>query len=162
MQKISSRVAFFVWTTALGKCLTIDNLRKRKVCILDWCYLCKCNSETVDHLFLHCPIALELWDTIFGLFGVCWVLPMSVVELLACWQGHFGCHRNGYIWIFVPYCLMLCIWKEINSRCFEDSECSMLDLKLLFFRTLLDWFSMWRNQPFFSILDLFDLCNFCI
>ena len=22
---------------ALGKCLTIDNLRKRKVCILDWC-----------------------------------------------------------------------------------------------------------------------------
>ena len=34
-QKIPSRVAFFVWTAALGKCLTIDNLRKRKVCILD-------------------------------------------------------------------------------------------------------------------------------
>uniref|UniRef100_A0A7N2L766 Reverse transcriptase zinc-binding domain-containing protein n=1 Tax=Quercus lobata TaxID=97700 RepID=A0A7N2L766_QUELO len=29
-QKIPSRVAFFVWTAALGKCLTIDNLRKRK------------------------------------------------------------------------------------------------------------------------------------
>ena len=28
-QKISFRVAFFVWTIALGKCLTIDNLRKR-------------------------------------------------------------------------------------------------------------------------------------
>ena len=39
-QKIPSRVAFFVWTTALGKYLTIDNLRKRKVCILDWCYMC--------------------------------------------------------------------------------------------------------------------------
>ena len=25
-QKISSRVAFFVWTVALGKCLTINNL----------------------------------------------------------------------------------------------------------------------------------------
>ena len=34
-QKIPSRVAFFVWTTTLGKCLTIDNLRKRKVWILD-------------------------------------------------------------------------------------------------------------------------------
>ena len=34
-QKIPSRVAFFVWTVALGKCLTIDNLRKRKVWILD-------------------------------------------------------------------------------------------------------------------------------
>ena len=30
-QKILSRVAFFVWNAALGKCLMIDNLRKRKV-----------------------------------------------------------------------------------------------------------------------------------
>ena len=66
-QKIPSRVAFFVWTAALGKCLTIDNLRKRKICILDWCYMCKCNSESVDHLFLHCPVASELWDMVFGL-----------------------------------------------------------------------------------------------
>ena len=27
-QKIPSRVVFFVWTAALGKCLMIDNLRK--------------------------------------------------------------------------------------------------------------------------------------
>ena len=64
-------------------------------------------------------------------------------------------------WI-VPHCLMWCIWKERNSRCFEDSEHSMPDLKFLFFRTLLDCFSLWRNQPFSSILDLLDLCNFCI
>ena len=30
-QKIPSRLAFFVCTAALGKCLTIDNLQKRKV-----------------------------------------------------------------------------------------------------------------------------------
>ena len=81
-QKIPSRVAFFIWIAALGKCLTIDNLRKRKVCILDWCYMCKCNSETVDHLFLHCSIALELWDIVFGLFRVCWVMPMFVLSFL--------------------------------------------------------------------------------
>ena len=62
----------------------------------------------------------------------------------------------------VPHCLMWCIWKGRNSRCFEDNERSMLALKLLFFRTLLDWFSVWRNQHFSSILDLLDLCNFCI
>ena len=64
---------------------------------------------------------------VFGLFGVCWVMPMSVVELLACWQGQFGRYRNGYVWIVVPHCLMWCIWKERNSRCFEDSDCSMPD-----------------------------------
>ena len=131
-QKIPSRVAFFVWTATLGKCLTIDNLRKRKVCILDWCYVCKCNSESVDHLFLHCPVALELWDMVFGLFGVRWVMPLSVVGLFACWQGRFGRHHNGVIWKVVPLCLMWCIWKERNSRCFEDTERAMPDLKLLF------------------------------
>ena len=44
--------------------------------------MCKCNCETVDHLFLHCPVVLELWDMVFGLFGVYWVMPMSVVGYL--------------------------------------------------------------------------------
>ena len=59
-QKIPSRVAFFVWTVALGKCLTINNLRKKNIWILDWRYMCKCNGESVDHLFLHCPVAMDL------------------------------------------------------------------------------------------------------
>ncbi|KAL0015632.1 hypothetical protein SO802_002701 [Lithocarpus litseifolius] len=44
--------------------------------------MCKCNGESVDHLFLHCPVALELWDMVFDSFGVCWVMPKSVVGLL--------------------------------------------------------------------------------
>ena len=101
----------------------------------------------------------ELWDMVFGLFGVNWVMPLSAVGLFACWQGHFGRLRNGVIWKIVPSYLMWCIWKERNNRCFEDSERAMPNLKLLFFRTLLDWFSVWRNHTF-SILDLLDFCNF--
>uniref|UniRef100_A0A7N2RC83 Uncharacterized protein n=1 Tax=Quercus lobata TaxID=97700 RepID=A0A7N2RC83_QUELO len=154
--KIPSRVAFFVWTAILGNCLTTDNLRKRKFCILDWCYMCKCNSETVDHLFLHSPVALELWDMVFGLFGVYWVMPMSVVGLFACWQGRFGRHRNGDIWMVVSHCLMWCIWKDKNSGCFEDNECSMPDLKFLFFRTLLDW------ELAIQIAEHFEALGACI
>jgi hypothetical protein len=33
--KAPSRVAFFVWTTALRKILTLDNLRKRHVIVVD-------------------------------------------------------------------------------------------------------------------------------
>ena len=74
--------------------------------------MCKCNGESIDHLFLHCPVAMNLWSMILGLFGVNWVMPQSIVGLLACWQGWLGRHQNGHIWIIVPHCLMWCLWRE--------------------------------------------------
>ena len=34
--KVPPRVAFFSWTVALGKILTIDNLQKRHFVVLEW------------------------------------------------------------------------------------------------------------------------------
>ena len=76
-QKILSRVAFFVWIVALGTILTIDNLCKRKVLILDWFYVCKSNGESVDHILLHCPIVFELWSMVFTLFGIYWAMSKT-------------------------------------------------------------------------------------
>ena len=56
--------------------------------------MCKCNGESVYRLFLHCPVAMDLWSMVLGLFKVSWVMPKSVVGLLASWQGRFGCHRK--------------------------------------------------------------------
>ena len=161
-QKIPSRVAFFVWTVALRKCLTTDNLRKRKMWILNWCYMCKRNGELVDYLFLHYPFAMDLWSMVLSLFGVTRVMPHIVLGLLGCWQGSFGHHRNVYIWSIIPHCLMWCLWRERNSRCFEDIERSIPDLKLLFFRTLRDWLFALQKQSFPSFIDFLDSCNFCI
>ena len=68
--KVSQRVAFFSWTSFLGKILTIDNLCKRRVLVLDWCYMFKSCGNSVDHLLLHYPIACELWSLVFCLFGI--------------------------------------------------------------------------------------------
>ena len=57
---------------------------------------------------------------------------------------------------------MWCLWRERNSRFFEDNKRIMSDLKLFLFRTLMDWLSALSNHSFFSVLDLLDLCNFCI
>ena len=37
----------------------------------------------MNHLLLHCPIAYELWSMVFSLFGIHWVMPYKVIELLA-------------------------------------------------------------------------------
>jgi len=52
-----SLAAYFEWSATLGKILTMDNLKKRYVILMDKCYICKRNGELVDHLLLHCDMA---------------------------------------------------------------------------------------------------------
>ena len=122
--------------------------------------MCKCNGESVNHLFLHCPVAMDLWPMVLGLFGVSWVMPQSIMELLAYWQDKLGRHQNGHIWLIFPHCLMWCLWRERNSRCFENNERYIPDLKLFFFRISLNWLVALQNQSFTYFLDFLDSCNF--
>ena len=50
--KAPPRVAFFVWIVALGRILTTDHFRRRRVIVLDYCWLCKRNGESISHLLL--------------------------------------------------------------------------------------------------------------
>ena len=104
------------------------------------------------------------WVVVYGVHLVWYLLamPNTVVELLACWQGNFGHHFNGVIWMAVPHCLMWCIWREKNNRCFKDSERILVDLKLLFFKTLSEWVFIIGSRSIFSVYDLMDACTLCI
>ena len=68
--KVPPRVAFFSWSASLGKILTTDNLHKRRIIVLYWCYMCKRCRELVDHLLFHFPTIFELWSLVFCLFGL--------------------------------------------------------------------------------------------
>jgi hypothetical protein len=63
-----------VWMAALGKILTLDDLRKINVIVVEWCYTCKKSEESIDHLLIHCEVARDLWSSLFQLFGVAWVM----------------------------------------------------------------------------------------
>ena len=78
--------------------------------VLDWCCTCKSDEESVDHFLLHCTVAYEMWSMIFGLFGISWVMLRNVLDLLNCWQGRFGRHRNLRVWRVVSHCLM---WSAV-------------------------------------------------
>ena len=75
---------FFMWTVAHGQILTLDNLMLCGRPLANRCCLCCNNAESVDHLVLFCPIAHSLWMYMIRLFGIEWVMPGSVVDLLFC------------------------------------------------------------------------------
>ena len=116
--------------------------------------------ETIDHLLLHCLFVRDMWNMIISLFGVQWVVPRGIVDLLACWQGCFGKHSNNQIRKAIPHCLKWCIWREMNARNFEGREWTILDLKLQIFRTLHEWMAATRLFSFSNLLDLIGHCNF--
>jgi len=77
--RLRQRWLFFVWSAALGKILTHDNLRKRNVVVIEWCCMYKKNRESIDHLLLYCEVARDLWSYILILFGVEWIMPRTVL-----------------------------------------------------------------------------------
>jgi hypothetical protein len=126
---------FFAWTAAQGKILTLDNLKKKRVIVIDRCCMCKMNGESVDHLLLHCKVARALWNAIFSRFSLSWVMPLRVVDLFACWWTG-GRSRSAAVWKMVPCCLLWCLWNERNDRQFEDKERTSEELISFFFRSL--------------------------
>ena len=120
--KVPTKVSFFMWTAALGCLLTMDNLQKSEVVVLDLCCMCKKDGESIDHLFLHCHVAWELWNMVFSLFGVHWVMPCHVVDLLASWSYKCSRRKSLVIWSMIPHCIMWGVWRERNARTFEGCE----------------------------------------
>jgi hypothetical protein len=158
--KVPPQVAFFSWTAALWRILTVDNLRRRCVIIVSWCCMCKADGEFVDPLLLYCVYAKELWDMVFAMFGIYWVIRGRVRDLFACWQGKMGRHLNDMIWRFVPHCLMWCFWRECNTRIFEGCEQHVDELKILFLCTLFERMSSKRLFCFSTLLEFKDFCCF--
>jgi len=136
--KVPLKVAFFAWTAALGKILTLDNLRKKHVIVIDRCCMCKMNGEIVDHLLLHCEVARALWNAIFSRFSLSWVMPLRVVDLFAYWWTS-GRSRSVVMWKMVPCCLTWCLWREHNDIQFEDKERTIEELNAFFFHSLYSW-----------------------
>ncbi|XP_070043168.1 uncharacterized protein [Nicotiana tomentosiformis] len=65
--KRQHKVACFNWTALHGSCLTRDNLVRRNFQIVNRCYMCQREAESHSYLFLHCPVAADLWNVYFSI-----------------------------------------------------------------------------------------------
>ncbi|RVW58950.1 Retrovirus-related Pol polyprotein from transposon RE1 [Vitis vinifera] len=122
--KVPSKVKALAWLVAHGKVNTNDKLQLRrpyKALCPQWCILCKGNGESIDHLFLHCPVTIGLWHRLFNLVGVIWVPPRSIEDMLVIsFKGLGNSVRGKILWQIACLTLIWMVWQERNNRIFED------------------------------------------
>ena len=96
------------------------NVEKSHLCH-QWCILCKGNGESIDHLFLYCPVTIGLWHKLFNLAGLVWVPPRSFEDMLVIAFKCLGNSLRGKtLWKIACLTLIWKVWQERNNRIFED------------------------------------------
>ncbi|KAL6331568.1 hypothetical protein AAG906_011508 [Vitis piasezkii] len=126
---VPTKVGFFAWEASWGKVLTQDQLEKRGCILANKCVLCCAEEETINHILIHCPKARVLWDLVFSLFGVNWVLSFTVRDTLSGWSASFVDKKRGKTWRAAPLCLFWTVWKERNMIVFDNEVLSILRMK---------------------------------
>ena len=51
--------------TTWGKVLTIDQLKRRGMTLVNRCFMCEEDEENIDHLLIHYKSAKMLWNLFF-------------------------------------------------------------------------------------------------
>ena len=130
----------------------MDNLMLRGRPLVNWCCMCCCDGESVDHLLLHCLVTHTLWTFMLQAFGIHWVMLGLVAGLLSWWYQWLEKH-NSNIWNLFPGCLMWIVWLERNCCSFENKEKTLDELKVLCQRSFFEWYHCWGFTDSSSLLE---------
>ena len=150
----------FFCTTALRKILIKNNIIKRCIPFVNQCFISKCTSETVNHLLIHCTVAIELWALVFPKFRIWWVMPKRVIKVIFGWCSWFSKHRSSSAQNGSTLCLMWTILRERNKPMFNDKETTILELKSSFLSELFERSQVIGPSGLNSMINFVDSLSF--
>ena len=151
--KVPLRIKIFMWFVHKQVILTKDNLLKRH-----WVGSSRCcfydNNETIQHLFIDCPLAKLLWRTIHMAFNI--VPAVSIAALFGAWLA--GMEHNTAARIRIGICALLwAIWSCKNDMIFNKQQFSTF-LQVIFRATA--WIRKWSLlTPMDFREPLITVCN---
>ena len=120
------------------------------------CFLYLSEAEMVDHLLRHCIKTRALWNLLFSLFGVAWVLSGTVKETLLGWHGAFVGKIRKKAWQMAPLCIFWSVWKERNLLAFGNEVLSLQRLKHSFVCNLWSWVRVFIVSSPRSLVSFFE------
>ena len=111
----------------------------------------------MNHLFLHCEVARDLWAHVLKIMDYCWVMPPKVLDVLFCWKRKFDDPHALFVWNLIPLCIWWTLWRERNDRCFENTFSSMEGLRGQLMSSLFCWAKAVLG---FRLCDFFEFLSF--
>ena len=114
------RMKIFGWLLLMNRILTTDNLQKRGWVLAGICYMCKADSETVPHLFVHCTFAKLLYGKV-----------MQDLKLKGCSCNQRDAIVSAQVNIETKEVLLITqfiLWRERCQRLFKDKEKTVTEL----------------------------------
>ena len=87
--------------------------------LVDRCFICESEIESIDHILLHCSKGRELWHLLFSLLGVVLVLFFTVRESLLNWHNLILGRKQRKVWSPTLLYIFWTLWKERIQRTFE-------------------------------------------
>lgn len=120
------KIKFFNWTLLHGKLLTAENLKKKGIQGPSICFMCKNSEESLNHLFIECPIASVCWKQIASPLDI-GDLPAQIPLLQKGWGKLFPtASKNSTLakrfWASIPPNLCWQIWLARNACIFKDKK----------------------------------------
>ena len=132
-------MGFFAWEALWGEALTLDQLKRRGWTLANKCFLCLADEESTNHILIYCTKTRVLWELLFALFGVTWVLPFLVRETFLGWHKSFVGKKCKKAWMLASLCRFWAVWKERNRIAFDNEELSLHRMKNSFVHSFWSW-----------------------
>ena len=113
-------------------------------------------DKTVNHILGTLIVVRVLWEIVLVLFGIQWVFPETVKEVLISWRGPFVDKKGKKIWKSIPLCIFWTVWKEMNILAFRGGSLAVQKLKNSFVCNLWSWARLYIGEESFSLIGFLE------
>ncbi|CAL1393225.1 unnamed protein product [Linum trigynum] len=121
---IPSKICNFLWNVFHKRILTLDNLKKRGTSLPNRCALCKQEEESINHIFVSCMFAEELWNILKSFIkvvdSVC--RATDITDRINSWNKNNPADPAQWTSRVFLHAFCWNVWLERNARIFNELE----------------------------------------
>ncbi|XP_039113778.1 uncharacterized protein LOC120249347 [Dioscorea cayenensis subsp. rotundata] len=142
-----SKVTLFCWLANDNKISTLSNLGKKGCNFQNatyTCVMCYKNSETVDHLLIHCDFASRIWAYYLNVLNS-HSSPNSLDQVWLSWIPSLDASRRP-LWDLLTRAILWNIRLERNRRVFNLTFLPISSVIFKISNMLIDWCSAARDS----------------